>query len=124
MKIIDERENPKLARPQMPNVSCKGSYGELRPVEYIGYNEILQQLPSDAIFKLVRPTSMEDLPMNNGSGQSYGYLIHRKRLNVQNGSVYSAGVIKDFGIVLVNDVIETESFPNCSNEPMCYWINR
>ena len=124
MKITDRRENPKLARPKMPALSCKGSYGELTPVDYIEYEQILEQVPEDARFRLHKPSSMEDLPMNNGSGQSYGYLIHRKQLAVQKGSVYSAGVVKDFGIVLLNGVIQKGSLGGCNNDWLCYWINR
>ena len=33
--------------------------------------------------------SMEQLSLNNGNGQSYGYIVYRKKLNLQQGSVLS-----------------------------------
>ena len=32
---------------------------------------------------------MEQLQLNNGNGQSYGYIVYRKKLQLRNGSVLS-----------------------------------
>ena len=88
------------------------------------YEKILQQVPDDARFYVRKPTSMEDLPMNDKNGQSYGYIVHRSKLYVENGSEFEAGVVKDFGLLLVDGVIQNGSYDGCITNSSCYWINR
>jgi len=59
--------------------------------------------------------------MNGGSGQSYGYLIHRKQIPTRTGAVLRAGPVKDFGFILVDGVVQPSSFRGEGNDR--YWIN-
>lgn len=50
--------------------------------------------------------SMEQLQLNNGNGQSYGYIVYRKKLPLRNGSVLSMrGRPRDLLQVVVNGVM-------------------
>ncbi|CAG7717941.1 unnamed protein product [Allacma fusca] len=121
VEIIDKYELPKLSRPIRPAESTKKAYNPVTPNRYLSYADIIAQLPGEARSFVTNPTSMEDLNMNNGSGQSYGYLIHRKQVSTKNGSVLKAGPVKDFGFVLVDGVIQPSSFRGEGNDR--YWIN-
>ena len=92
IEIIEKYEYPKLARPLLPTQSAKKSYPALKPTQYLPYESIIQQVPPEARFILENPSSMEDLPMNGNSGQSYGYLIHRKKTPAKNGTVLTVRV--------------------------------
>ena len=87
IEIIEKYEYPKLKRPLLPTPSAKKAYPALKPTKYIPYESILDQVPAEARFILENPTSMEDLQMNGNSGQSYGYLVHRKKTPARNGTV-------------------------------------
>ena len=47
--------------------------------------------------------SMEELPINNDNGQSYGFIVYRKTVNMKAESVLTIkGHIRDFAQVLIN----------------------
>ena len=50
--------------------------------------------------------SMEQLKLNNGSGQSYGYIVYRTKMALKQGSVLSMrGHPRDLLLVMVNGVL-------------------
>lgn len=50
--------------------------------------------------------SMEQLKLNNGNGQSYGYIVYRKKIQLRNGQVLSMrGRPRDLLQVVVNGVM-------------------
>ncbi|CAG7832431.1 unnamed protein product [Allacma fusca] len=121
MEIIDKYEFPKLSRPLLPAESTKRAYSPVTPDKYLSYADIILQLPTEARTFYVNPTSMEDLNMNGGNGQSFGYLIHRKRAITKSGVVLKAGPVKDFAFVLVDGIIQPSSFSGEGDGR--YWIN-
>ena len=57
--------------------------------------------------------SMEQLSLNNGNGQSYGYIVYRKRLSLRQGSVLSMrGRPRDLLQVMVNGVMVNDPIMN------------
>lgn len=52
--------------------------------------------------------SMEDLPINNFNGQSYGFTVYRKIVNVQSNSVLKVrNHFRDFAQVLIDGQLQT-----------------
>lgn len=47
-----------------------------------------------------RPLNMENLPVNNGSGQSYGYTLYETRIGSTGGAFHSRNNIRDRAQVL------------------------
>lgn len=86
--LIEKYENPKLRRPIRPAESTKVAYPTLTPKTYLTYDDIVQKVPVSSKVQLPRAVSMEELPINNGSGQSFGYIIYRKVANINNGDRY------------------------------------
>jgi hypothetical protein len=51
---------------------------------------------------------MEELPVNNLNGQSYGFVVYRNHVVVRNASTLLVrGHIRDFAQVLVNGQLQT-----------------
>ncbi len=51
---------------------------------------------------------MEELPINDENGQSYGFIVYRKRVNIQLSSVLKVrNHIRDLAQVLVNGILQT-----------------
>lgn len=92
--LIEKYENPKLRRPSRPSESTKIAYNSLTPTRYLTYSDIIGKVPANKRAQLSRAVSMEELPINNGSGQSFGYIIYRKVTNINNGDRYKVSEIK------------------------------
>ncbi len=88
VELVEKYASPKLKRPERPSESLKVAYPTLTPTSYLTYTDILDQVPASAKFNVERAVSMENLPMNDDSGQSFGYAIYRKRTTINNGDVY------------------------------------
>ena len=51
---------------------------------------------------------MEDLPINNGSGQSFGFTVYRKTVEIEaNSQLKIRGHIRDFAQILINGQLQT-----------------
>jgi hypothetical protein len=62
-------------------------YPDVSVQTYLTYDDIIDKIPSSSKFIFNRTVSMEELPMNGGSGQSYGYILYRTRRTVGNNSI-------------------------------------
>ncbi|XP_060528276.1 beta-galactosidase-1-like protein 2 [Cylas formicarius] len=89
--------------PPMPEIIPRVAYANVAIEKEIPLGILLATVPS---VKSVNVIGMEDMDINNGSGQSYGYTIYRKRnLNLKAGSVLKiVGRVCDSVIVLVNGI--------------------
>uniref|UniRef100_UPI00398E388D beta-galactosidase-1-like protein 2 isoform X2 n=1 Tax=Pristiophorus japonicus TaxID=55135 RepID=UPI00398E388D len=70
---------------EQPTQMHKSEYNTIRPKEYIPLWEVLRQLEKP--IESERPINMENLPINNGSGQAYGYTLY-------NTVITSGGVLR------------------------------
>ncbi|KAJ8937459.1 hypothetical protein NQ314_011848 [Rhamnusium bicolor] len=85
------------------------------PTSQLSLDEILDNIPSRHLSSSVLP--MELLPINNMSGQSYGYIVYRKRfLDIPATSVLTiGGRICDSLVVLVNGRLMTKPLTTASD---------
>jgi len=52
--------------------------------------------------------SMEELPINDMNGQSYGFVVYRKSIHLGGASVLKVrGHVRDFAQVLINGELQT-----------------
>jgi len=73
--------------------------------EFLSFTELVDQAPSSMRVALKAPTYMEALDVNEGNGQSYGYIIYRKEVVLREGSVLKIrGHPRDLVQVMVNGV--------------------
>jgi len=80
-------------------------YPEVLFQQYLPYWDLLEQVPDIAREVHVKPTAMEQLNINNENGQSYGYIIYRKEVQIKWGSLLKVrGHSRDLMQVLINGV--------------------
>merc|ERR1711936_474161 len=94
-----------LAHPEMPDIQSPKALPDIQFTEYLSFSDIVDQASSDMRETLTKPTWMEALSVNSGNGQSYGYLVYRKEVTLQAGSVLKIrGHPRDLVQVMVNGV--------------------
>jgi len=94
-----------IQRPPRPEIPSLTTYPDVTFMQYLPYWDLVEAVPETAREILVKPTPMEKLNINNGNGQSYGYIIYRKEVQISVGSVLKIrGHPRDLLQVLVNGV--------------------
>ncbi|XP_065171045.1 beta-galactosidase-1-like protein 3 [Atheta coriaria] len=107
-ELIHQYSTIKVRTPQTPKVNLRIAYQSIPISGQLTYEEILSRLPYK--FERSRLMPMEYLPMNNNSGQSYGYIIYRKKNLVippGGGQLKISGRICDTLMVLQDGVLVT-----------------
>ncbi|XP_036884950.1 beta-galactosidase-1-like protein 2 isoform X1 [Sturnira hondurensis] len=85
--------------PAPPELLPKTVYEPLVPALYLSLWDALQFLGEPT--KSEKPINMENLPVNNGSGQSFGYTLYETTID---SSGVLSGLVRDRGQVFVNTV--------------------
>ncbi|XP_076968492.1 beta-galactosidase-1-like protein 3 isoform X3 [Tamandua tetradactyla] len=89
-----------LPLPDLPHPLLKAVYPPVKPVLYLPLWDVLQSL--NEIVKSNVPVNMENLPINQGSGQSYGFILYET-------SICSGGLLHvrahDTAQVFLNETI-------------------
>ncbi|KAK9873771.1 hypothetical protein WA026_002128 [Henosepilachna vigintioctopunctata] len=111
-ELIEKYNTVKTKLPEPPKVTEKLKYPEIPIVEEMSLNDIVSKIdaiPSEDVIP------MEQLPINGNSGQSYGYILYRKKgINISANSVLTIkGHVHDSVVVLVNG----KRLTNPLNEP-------
>ena len=111
--------------PDRPAESIKIAYPPVKISSYLSFDDIVRQVvmlliayghyslrcfntfffiyPNDLVITHSTVLSMEELPINNDNGQSYGFIVYRKTVNMKAESVLTIkGHIRDFAQVLIN----------------------
>ncbi|XP_012585128.1 PREDICTED: beta-galactosidase-1-like protein 2 isoform X1 [Condylura cristata] len=85
--------------PPPPDLLPKTAYEPLRPAFYLSLWDALQYM--EAPVNSDKPVNMENLPVNDGNGQSFGYTLYET--TIASSGVLS-GLVCDRGQVFVNTV--------------------
>ncbi|XP_030742868.1 beta-galactosidase-1-like protein 2 [Echinops telfairi] len=85
--------------PLPPDLLPKTTYEPLMPAYYLSLWDVLKYLGEP--IKSEKPVNMENLPVNDGNGQSFGYTLYET--NIASSGVLS-GLVRDRGQVFVNTV--------------------
>nr|CAD7423921.1 unnamed protein product [Timema monikensis] len=112
--------------PQLPQQSIRVAYPSTPITSQLTYNNILDQLTADDRDTSTDLIAMEQTDVNNGSGQSYGFIVYRKRdLEIPETPILRLGtVVRDVGMVLVDGVRKTEPLVQSSQiGGFGYWGN-
>ena len=73
-----------LDKPERPAVVPPTAYPEVQLTEFIPYSDILAK--AEYVLQSDKTLSMEQLPqVNNGNGQSYGYVVYRTVVDLVRG---------------------------------------
>jgi len=102
-----------LVKPEKPDHVAPVAYPAIEITETLNFDQILEKVPMELREVSEKLKSMEQLSLNNGNGQSYGYIVYRKRLPLRQGSVLSMrGRPRDLLLVMVNGVMVNEPIMN------------
>lgn len=104
-ELLKKYSKTKLRTPRTPSIAKRIAYPRIKNLKQLRLKEVMNKIPFK--FGSVRPVPMELLPLSNGSGQSYGYIIYRKTgLDIPGDSLLKiGGYICDTVSVLVNGVL-------------------
>ncbi|CAL8109678.1 unnamed protein product [Orchesella dallaii] len=116
--LFELYQEPRIRRTEMIPESVKRAYPTVTLQQYLTYDDIISQVPSASKISAQQPISMENLPINDGNGQSYGYIIYRTNAEFSNGTNFQAGPVRDFGMLLIDSQLQPTGFQDAK-----YWIN-
>ncbi|XP_076260670.1 beta-galactosidase-1-like protein 2 [Rhynchophorus ferrugineus] len=100
--------NPiKTRLPSIPSKPERVALDDVIISEQILLSEIIDQFPNKLESENI--VAMENLPINNNSGQMFGYIVYRKtNINVKSGAILEiSGYVRDTVLVLVNGQLVT-----------------
>ncbi|CAH1374167.1 unnamed protein product [Tenebrio molitor] len=120
--LIKKYNTIEVATPDPPEVKERKVYDSLDLNGQLKFEDILKQVP-DKIDSDV-PLSMEMLPINQNSGQSYGYIVyHKEGLDISADSLLTiTGHVRDTVMVLVNNVLISKPLTSSDVlEEFGYW---
>ncbi|KAI9554454.1 hypothetical protein GHT06_019727 [Daphnia sinensis] len=95
---------PNIYMPPMPAESIKTAYPAIQATEHLTLEDLLLQLPGDLVIQSNNLLAMEDLPINNNNGQSYGYVLYRNAATLAGGAhtITTIGHVRDLAVLLVD----------------------
>ncbi|KAJ8985597.1 hypothetical protein NQ317_015088 [Molorchus minor] len=106
-EIIEKHNTIKVRHPALPELIKRVAYPQIEISAEIPLKGLIEQCETFYNEKLI---PMELLPMNNKSGQSYGYLVYRKmNLNIpKNSKLKLEGRVCDTVLVLINGELKSK----------------
>nr|CAD7568022.1 unnamed protein product [Timema californicum] len=103
--------NPvQLKVPDLPAQSIKRAYPTTAVSEQLTFDQLLELVPEEDRVTSDDVIAMELLDINDGNGQSYGFVVYRKtNLDIpENSTLTIEGKVHDVGILLLDNVRQTE----------------
>ncbi|KAK5650748.1 hypothetical protein RI129_001777 [Pyrocoelia pectoralis] len=111
-ELLEKYSKVKLKTPYAPSITLKMAYPSVSVTGQLKLTEIMARVPEN--FESITPIPMEDLPMNNGAGQSYGYIIYKKdNLYIPANSILTIeSHVCDTVMVLINGLLVSKPLTN------------
>ncbi|KAF5275966.1 hypothetical protein FQA39_LY00762 [Lamprigera yunnana] len=123
VKELIAKYNTVLTRvPYTPSITVKAAYPSVAVQKKLQLSEIIKKVPHTFLYR--KPISMEHLPLNNNSGQSYGYIVYKKSgVNIPPMSMLQIeGHVCDTVVVLINDVLVSKPLSSAEDlNDFGYW---
>lgn len=120
--LLSQYNQIKTRIPQAPAISLKVEYPNLTISQSLVFNEIISRAPHKIPSEKLLP--MEFLPINNNSGQSFGYIVYRKE-HVEiprNTTLLIKGRVCDTIMVLVDGVLISKPLTKSADlKDFGYW---
>ncbi|XP_026273151.1 beta-galactosidase-1-like protein 2 isoform X2 [Frankliniella occidentalis] len=108
-ELLEKYQKVALKKVDRPSETKKVAHPPLSSPHFIDWNTLLMQVNKQDIEILQQPVYMEQLKVNQGSGQNYGYIVYRKQNQPLNpGSTLKiTGTIKGSAIVVVDNTLKS-----------------
>ncbi|KAJ8937460.1 hypothetical protein NQ314_011849 [Rhamnusium bicolor] len=120
--LIQKYNTVQTKLPDIPKLTKRVAYHTLKIEKYLPYSKIIEQLPYQIDSKEL--LSMENLPINNNTGQSFGYIIYRKKgITISPKSVLKIlGYVYDTVNVYINNELITRNVGDLNS--FGHWRNK
>nr|XP_023022377.1 beta-galactosidase-1-like protein 2 [Leptinotarsa decemlineata] len=119
--IIAKHNKIKVRQPDMPASTERFAYSSIHIISELSLEDLVEQ---SKVLSTDKVLPMEMLPINNDSGQSYGYIVYRKNnLNIsKNSTLKIEGRICDSVLVLINGQLKSRILKSKEDfEGFGYW---
>ncbi|KAK3923547.1 Beta-galactosidase-1-like protein 3 [Frankliniella fusca] len=124
-KLLEKYQKVSLKKIDRPLETKKVAYPSLGSPDYIDWNTLLSLVDEKDIETLPQPRYMELLEkVNQGSGQSYGYIVYRKKNQqlVAGSSLTISGTINGAAMVVVDNKLRSHPLETINDfQKFGYW---
>lgn len=104
-------QNLNISHPTPPDVPPKIAFENVELGQQLSWHNLVSQIPLEKIVVSPSLIPMEDLEVNNGSGQSFGYTLYRQpdwHIPMDEDAIMQIqGRVADIAIVLINQQRQT-----------------
>ncbi|CAG9772544.1 unnamed protein product [Ceutorhynchus assimilis] len=106
-ELVSKYNPVKSKLPAIPETHERVTFDDIKIEQQILLSEIIDSFPNKIASENI--VSMEQLPINNNSGQAFGYIVYRKtNLNLNaNALLQITGYVRDHVLVLLNGKLLT-----------------
>ncbi|XP_071440974.1 beta-galactosidase-1-like protein 2 [Hetaerina americana] len=112
-RIVAKYSKVQTKTPDKPLESRKFTYKPIKFYQYMNMEDILNNIGEEDKTVINTMQSMEELPINNGNGQSYGYVNYRKHIVLSaNSTLKVSGHVRDIALLLLDNQQKTKSPTN------------
>ncbi|XP_046388675.1 beta-galactosidase-1-like protein 2 isoform X2 [Ischnura elegans] len=124
-KTVAKYNPVKTRLPDKPEESKKFAYPSVNMTEFLNFEDILAKIDANNKVKSSDVMSMELLNINQGSGQSYGYINYQTKINLtKNSSLTIKGHVRDTVMLLLDGVQRTKIITGPSDlTGFGYWVS-
>ncbi|KAI5699989.1 hypothetical protein M8J75_012398 [Diaphorina citri] len=109
--FLQVAQNLNISHPTPPEVLPKMAYDNVELGQQLTWHNLVSQIPLEKIVVSPSLIPMEDLAVNNGTGQSFGYTLYRQPdwhiPTDQDAIMRIEGRVADIAIVMVNQERQT-----------------
>ncbi|XP_018580165.1 beta-galactosidase-1-like protein 3 [Anoplophora glabripennis] len=118
-ELLDKYNGVKTKLPDLPGVRELSTYPSIKIEQYIGYSQLIEKLPHKIDNKDL--ITMENLSINNNTGQSFGYIVYRKNniIIIKDSLLKILGYVQDSVNVYVNNKLITKNVVDLNS--FGYW---
>ncbi|XP_012265320.2 beta-galactosidase-1-like protein 2 [Athalia rosae] len=125
-EILAKFQTVKTKLPEPPAKTPKYAYSSIKAIAHLDFEDLLAQVGAEFKVKLPNVTNMENLPIKNGNGQSYGYINYRKKVSLNTKSTLKiSGYVTDTAMVLVDGELKSKPLESVEDiNGFGYWMQK
>ncbi|XP_046384129.1 beta-galactosidase-1-like protein 2 isoform X2 [Ischnura elegans] len=108
-RVVAKHNKVLTQTPEKPAESTKAAYEPIKFSLFMTMEDILNEIEQEDKTQLETLQPMESLPVNNGNGQSYGYINYRKKVKLTNNSTIKiSGHVRDIALLMLDNQQKTK----------------
>lgn len=124
--LLAKYQKVTFRKPERPKETTKKMYQSLSSPETLDWNTLLKQVPAEDRQTSPQPVFMEYLDVNGGSGQSFGYIVYRKKSQAltPTSTLKIQGNINGAAMVMINNKLVSPALQTVDDlKNFGYWCS-